>query len=52
VCLEICADLDAARLTTDTKGVEDLYQAMQQACDGLKHLLKSLEPDRYVTTRS
>jgi hypothetical protein len=52
ICLEIRADIDAARLTNDTKGVEDLYRAMEQACDGLKHLLKSLEPDRYVTTRT
>ncbi len=52
ICLEISADIDAARLTNDTKGVEDLYRAMEQACDSLKHLLKSLEPDRYLTTRT
>jgi hypothetical protein len=52
VCLEISADIEAAQLTNDTKGVEDLYRAMEQACDGLKHLLKSLEPDRFVTTRT
>ena len=52
LCLEIGADLDAGRLTNETKGVEELYHSLEQACDRLKHLLKSLEPDRYVTTRT
>ncbi len=52
VCLEISADLDAGRLTNDVKGVDDLYHALEQACDRLRHLLKSLEPDRYLTTRT
>jgi hypothetical protein len=52
VCLEVTADLDAGRLTNDTKGVEELYRALEQATDRLRHLLKSLEPDRYLTTRT
>jgi hypothetical protein len=52
VCLEISADLDAGKLTNDTKGVEQLYQSLEQACDRLRHLLKSLEPDRRVPTRT
>ena len=52
LCLEISADLDAGRLTNETKGVEELYHSLEQACDRLKHLLKSLEPERYVTTRT
>ncbi len=52
ICLEISADVEAGRLTNETKGVEDLYRAIEQTCDGLKHLLKSLEPDRYLTTRT
>jgi hypothetical protein len=52
ICLEISADLDAGRLTTETKGAEELYRSLEQACDRLRHLLKSLEPDRYVTSRT
>jgi hypothetical protein len=52
VCHEIGADLDAGRLTNETKGVEELYHSLEQACDRLRHLLKSLEPDRYLTTRT
>src|ERR1700688_2211692 len=33
VCLEVTADLDAGRLTSETKGVEELYRALEQACD-------------------
>jgi hypothetical protein len=52
VCLEISADIDAGKLSNDTKGVEELYKSLEQSCDRLRHLLKSLEPDRYLTTRS
>jgi hypothetical protein len=52
VCLEVSADLDAGRLTNQTKGAEELYRSLEQACDRLRHLLKSLEPDRYVTSRT
>ena len=52
ICLEIGADLDAGRLTNETKGVEELYRSLEQACDRLRHLLKSLEPDRLLTTRT
>jgi ribosome-associated translation inhibitor RaiA len=49
--LEVVADLDAGRVTADTKGVDELYKSFEQACDRLKHLLKSREPDRYLTSR-
>lgn len=52
VCLEIGADIDAGRLTNDIKGVEELYRSLEQACDRLRHLMKSLEPNRYLTTRT
>jgi hypothetical protein len=52
ICLEISADLDSGRLTTATKGIEELYTSMEQACDRLRHLLKSREPDRYLTSRT
>jgi hypothetical protein len=52
LCLEVSTDLDAGRLTTETKGAEELYRSLEQACDRLRHLLKSLEPDRYVTSRT
>lgn len=51
-CLEVGADLDAGRLTNETKGVDELYRSLEQACDRLRHLLKSREPDRYLTTRT
>lgn len=51
LCLEVVADADAGRVTPETKGLEELYRCLEQACDRLRHLLKSREPDRYVTTR-
>jgi hypothetical protein len=52
LCLEVTTDLDAGRVTTDTKGVEELFRSLEQVCDRLRHLVKSRQPDRYVTTRS
>jgi len=52
LCLELTADLDARDITMETKGIEELYQSLEQACDRLRHLLKSRQPDRYVTSRS
>jgi len=52
LCLEVIADADAGRVTPETKGLEELYRCLEQACDRLRHLLKSREPDRYVTTRT
>ena len=52
LCLEVLADLDAQRISADAKGVDELYQSLQQACDRLRHLLKSREPDRYLTSRT
>jgi hypothetical protein len=52
LCLEVVADTDAGRVTAEMKGLEELYRTLEQACDRLRHLLKSREPDRYVTTRT
>jgi len=52
LCLEVVTDMDAGRVTADTKGVDELYRSLEQACDRLRHLLKSREPDRYLTTRT
>jgi hypothetical protein len=52
LCLEVLADLDAQRISADAKGVGELFQALEQACDRLRHLLKSREPNRYLTTRT
>jgi len=52
LCHELVADLDAGKLSDGIRGVDDLYDALEQACDRLRHLLKSRHPDRYVTTRT
>jgi hypothetical protein len=52
LCLEVLADLDAKRINPDAKGVDELYHSLEQACDRLRHLLKSREPDRFLTSRT
>lgn len=52
LCLEVVTDLDAGKVNDGTKGVDELYLSLEQACDRLRHLLKSREPDRYLTTRT
>ena len=52
LCLEVITDLDAGKVSNGTKGVDELYRSLEQACDRLRHLLKSREPDRYLTTRT
>jgi hypothetical protein len=52
LCLEVLADLDAERVRADSKGVDELYTAIEQACDRLRHIVKSREPERYLTTRT
>ena len=52
MCHEIVADIDGGKLSRETKEVEELYDSLEQACDRVRHLLKSLQPDRYVTTRT
>lgn len=52
LCLEVTTDLDAGKVNDDTKGVDELYCSLEQACDRLKHLLKSRDPDQYLTTRT
>ena len=40
LCLEVLADLDAGRVTADTKGVEEYCRSLEQTLDRLKPLLK------------
>jgi hypothetical protein len=52
LCHELVADIDAGKMSRETKEVNELYECLEQACDRLRHLLKSRHPDRYVTTRT
>jgi hypothetical protein len=52
LCHELVADLDAGHMSHGIKGVDGLYESLEQACDRLRHLLKSRHPDRYLTTRT
>src|ERR1700693_3799594 len=52
LCHEIVADIDAGKVSSQTKEVDELYDSLEQACDRLRHLLKSRHPDRYVTSRT
>ena len=52
VCQELVADMDAAKITRETKEIDELYESLERACDRLRHLLKARQPDRYVTTRT
>ena len=52
LCHELVADIDAGKMSRETKEVDELYVCLEQACDRLRHLLKSRHPDRYVTTRT
>jgi len=51
LCLEVTTDLDAGSVKSDTNGIEELYAALEQLGDHLRHLLKSRDPDRYATSR-
>jgi hypothetical protein len=52
LCHELVADIDAGKVSSQTKEVDELYESLERACDRLRHLLKSRHPDRYVTTRT
>jgi hypothetical protein len=52
LCHELVADLDAGKISNAIKGVDELFDSLEQACDRLRHLLKSRHPDRYLTTRT
>jgi hypothetical protein len=52
LCHELVADIDAGNLSSETKEVDELYDCLERACDRLRHLLKSRDPGRYVTTRT
>src|ERR1700674_281134 len=52
LCHELVADIDGEKMSIAIKGVDELFDSLEQACDRLRHLLKSRHPDRYVTTRT
>jgi hypothetical protein len=52
LCHELVADLDAGKMSSETRGVDDLFNSLELACDRLRHLLKSRQPDRYLATRT
>jgi hypothetical protein len=52
LCHELVADIDSEKITRETKELDDLYEALEQACERLRYLLKARQPDRYVTTRT
>jgi hypothetical protein len=39
LCLEVLADLEAGRVTADTKGVEEFYRSLEQTLACLRPLL-------------
>jgi len=52
LCHELVADLEAGKVSSETKGVDELFYSLEQASDRLRHLLKSRQPERYLTTRT
>jgi hypothetical protein len=52
LCHELVADIDAGKMSRETKEVNELFDSLEQACGRLRHLLKSRHPDRYVTSRT
>lgn len=52
LCHELVADLDAGEMSAAIKGVDELYDSLEQAYDRLRHLLKSRHPERYLSTRT
>ena len=40
LCMEVITDLDAGRVKNESKGVEELYGAMEQLRDRLRRVLK------------
>jgi hypothetical protein len=52
LCLEVVTDMDAGKVDDSTKGVDELLCSLEQACDRLKQLLKSREPDLHLATRT
>jgi hypothetical protein len=39
-CLEVIADLDAGRVKSDSKGVDELYRALEHLCGRLRQVVK------------
>jgi hypothetical protein len=52
LCHELVADIDAGNMPVGIQGIDELFDSLEQACDRLRHLLKSRHPDRYLTTRT
>jgi hypothetical protein len=52
ICLELIADLEAGRITSDTNGVEELHRALDQAGIRVKNLLKRKAAEGQLVARS
>jgi hypothetical protein len=52
LCLEVISDIDAAKVSSNSQGVDELFRSLEQLGDRLRHVLKSREPGRYVTSRT
>lgn len=51
LCSEVLADVDAGRITADTKGVAELCQALEENLNRLRPLLSQTEPVSLPTRR-
>ncbi len=52
LCREVITDIEAGKVTNETKGIDEFFRILEQAYDQLSNLLKRREPDRFVTIRS
>jgi hypothetical protein len=52
LCREVITDVEAGKVTNESKGIDEFYRTLEEAYDQLSHVLKRREPDRFVTTRS
>jgi hypothetical protein len=52
LCLEVASDVDAGSATgPDAKGMHESYNALQQACDRLRVLIKRQDSERHMVGR-
>jgi hypothetical protein len=52
LCAEVITDLESGRVSSETKGVEEFFRALEQAQDRTKRLRKRQESERYFATRA
>ena len=49
--IEVSTDLDAGKVGVEMKGVEELYNSLEQACERLRRVVKRRDSDRRVGVR-